>query len=195
MSFGIALELLVTASAALHTIKTCTLNAPRVSILYIMLTISIGTFVVLPIPAHVFRYNWPVGYVVFCQCGNCRGSIVFKPNLNQKLSRDSSKRFGNVVMVLFPNPAFNMFYVRLDRSSRMILILVLPIIKLILKNLLTRTTADLGDCVLTLLRRIDFFNTIYQPKCLQGSKAYFSYLNRHDAEFRCCDAFIFMQMT
>lgn len=66
-------------------------------------------------------------------------------------------------------PALNALYARVNTNYKMSLVLVLPVIKFFLKNLLVRTATGLEDYVPTLVLSIDFFNTIYQSKCLQGS--------------------------
>lgn len=170
MSFGIALELLVTAPAALFTIKSCALIALSTAIVYLILTVPIAIFVAFPIPFMFFSTAglWDISFLL---------SVAIVVGLSRLQHsdevKDQVKRFSNILMIQFPMvmiyPAFNMLYVRLDNMSRMALILLLPVVKFVLKNLLARTATGLDDYVPTLLLSIDFFNTIYQSKCLQGS--------------------------
>lgn len=170
MALGIALELLVTAPAASLSIKLCSLIALGTAIVYIVLTVPIIVFVAFPIPfmffstGGIFHVAFLLSVVIVVGPSRLRQNEDIKAQI---------KRFSNIMMVQLPMiviyPALNALYVRLDGAYRMGLILVLPVVKFVLKNLLARTATDLEDYVPALILSIDFFNTIYQSKCLQGS--------------------------
>lgn len=132
MSFGIALELVVTAPAASFTIKLCALIALSTAIVYLILTVPIAIFVAFPIPFMIFSTAglWDISFLV---------SVAIVAGLSRLQQsnevKDQVKRFSNIVMVQFPMvmiyPAFNMLCVRLDNMSRMVLILFSPVVKFV----------------------------------------------------------------
>lgn len=170
MSLGIALELSVTAPAASLSIKSCSLIAVSTAIVYITLTLPVTIFVAFPIPFMCFSTGGIFHGAFLLSVAIVVGPSRLKQNEEIK---NQIKRFSNIMMIQLPMvviyPALNALYVRLDGTDRMALILVLPVVKFVLKNLLARTATDLEDYVPTLILSIDFFNTIYQSKCLQGS--------------------------
>lgn len=170
MSFGVALELHVTAPAASLTIATCALIALGTAIGTTILTLLVASLVVFPIP-FMFFSTGGIFHVCFLLS---TAAVVEHSKLNQNDEiKVQIKRFSNIMMVQLPMvviyPAFNVLYVRVDNTSRMGLILVLPIVKFALKNIIAHVATDLEDYVPTIILSIDFFNTIYQSKCLQGS--------------------------
>lgn len=170
MGLGIALELHMTAPAASFTNKSCALIALSTAIMYIIITLPITIFVAFPIPFMFFATGGIFHVSFLASVAIVVGPSKLKQNGDVKAQ---IKRFSNIMMLQLPMiliyPALNALYVRLDSTSRIPLILVLPVVKFVLKNFVARMATDLDDYVPTLILSTDFFSTIYQSKCLQGS--------------------------
>lgn len=175
LSLGVALEMLVTTPAATLTVSACALIALLAATGYIVLTMPIAIFVAFPIPFMFFSTAgiWDTTFLLSV-------AIVVGPSrLKQSKEVEAQvKRFGSIMVAQLPMvmiyPALNALYIRVHGDAKMGVVLLLPLVKFLLKNLLARAATGLEDYVPTLVLSIDFFNTIYQSKCLEGAGSHWT---------------------
>lgn len=179
LSLGGALEMLVTTPAATLTVSACALIALLAATRYIVLTMPIAIFVAFPFMFFSAAGIWDTTFLLSV-------ATVVGPSLlkQSKEVQAQVRRFGNIMVAQLPmvviHPALNALYICVEGSAKMSVVLLLPAVKFLLKNLLARAATDLDDYVPTLVLSIDFFNAIYQSKCLEGSESHWLHLHVND---------------
>lgn len=170
LTFASVLQFHVTAPAAVLSVKKCVLIAVVVSVGYPISAMGVASFWGFPIPFQMITCVpiwdfWLIASMVF---------VLGRENLasNTEL-RHQTKRYLDILQAQAPlllvYPGYSAVFMRLSRSHQTAFIFVLPIVKFLLKNVLAKASAGLGDFIPTIVISIDLFNAIYQLKSMQSA--------------------------
>lgn len=175
LSFGVVLQLLVTAPSAKLTVPKCLKISVGAATLYTIFILLIANYWVFPIPfMFVLTASiWETGFLILVAL--TIGVNNLKTNVQVKREVD---RFGKMMVAQMPlvlvYPAYSAIFLRLTGLAQTAFVLVLPAAKILCKKLLMKAAVGLEDYVPTLLISIDLFNAIYQSKCLQSAGSIWS---------------------
>ncbi|GMF33444.1 unnamed protein product [Phytophthora lilii] len=145
-----------------------------VSIGVISCALAIAARLIFPIPFYLLSLS-PVLYVVLAISFRV---VVGKQTLQYMLQRrDKLHRFVNYISAkfipVFLYPAYEALFRIADGSQyQFFVILLLPLIKLTLKNIMLRCTAHMEDMTPeAVIFTVDFFNALYMATCMQSSSS------------------------
>lgn len=175
LSFGVVLQLLVTAPSAKLTVSKCLNISVGAATLYTLFILLIANYWVFPIPFMLVLTAsiWETGFLMFVAL--TIGIRNLKTNVQIKREVD---RFGKMMVAQMPlvlvYPTYSAIFLRLTGIAQTAFVLVLPVAKILCKKLLMKAAVGLEDYVPTLLISIDLFNAIYQSKCLQSAGSIWS---------------------
>ncbi|TYZ65541.1 hypothetical protein PybrP1_007718, partial [[Pythium] brassicae (nom. inval.)] len=79
------------------------------------------------------------------------------------------RRLALEVSLLLIYVAYSVMFTSLAGWRQVACLLLLPVVKYFIKSILKRAVADLKDIVPAILVTVDFFNALYQSKCMQSS--------------------------
>ncbi|KAJ8552180.1 hypothetical protein ON010_g10366 [Phytophthora cinnamomi] len=141
--------------------------------IYIATVILIAYLWVFPVPFGIVLGIGPCFAVFFVVLILTIGINTFKtnPGLGHELKLQFYVLATEAVIAVI-YPAFSSVYLRTSSNNRAGLVLLLPMIKLVMKNIVARASSHVEDCIPVIaVFSIEVFNALYVATCMQATKS------------------------
>ncbi|RLN50541.1 hypothetical protein BBJ28_00014516 [Nothophytophthora sp. Chile5] len=141
---------------------------------YTATLLGIASGWVFPIPFGIVVGAVPalVFYVSFLILGIGRHALMTSPDLGKQL-RLQTYVVGVQTLLVLVYPAFSSLFFAVTSTNRIGLVLVLPIIKLLMKNVVAWASSHLEDYVpVIVVFSVEVFNALYVATCMQTANSW-----------------------
>lgn len=179
-SVGVGMQIYAGVSDAGLTPYKIVIIAFVSSVGYAGIITLLARFWVFPVPWIIsfgsLPFVWLFASDLYLSIG--RERFRTKPQLKKDLRRAISVPSRQVVLLLI-YPSFNAVHIRLSRLSQLAFLLVLPIMKFVMKRLVSRAAATTGEgtsneIVLVMITNVDVFDALFISKCMHNSASFWT---------------------
>lgn len=170
LTFGVTMQIRRVASKAWLSIMKVALISLGACVGYLASVILIAHFWIFPIPFMVVVGNipWELLFMASCVLVVGRNIIKITPGLKPQLElMQKLVSVQSVLMVLYP--AYNAVFISLEGVAQVLFVAVLPLVKFLMKRLMSRIPNHTQTSLLIAKTTVDTFETLYLFKCMQAA--------------------------